>query len=174
MPPHQQQAFSLHELLVTLLLIGILMGIALPSFSAYIRHNQQAVLVNQLITILSHARTAAISGPSLITVCSGAAQCENGRFWTQQILTFRDANGDGRLDAEETVLRADTLPGNAAWAWSNFRVRPYISFKANGTTHSLNGTFTLCENNDPIDGVVISITGRARHAKPHELKDCVQ
>ena len=63
----RQRGFNLIELMVTVSLVAILMGIALPGMRDFIRNNRLSSGVNDILHSLTVARTEAIkrqNGPS--------------------------------------------------------------------------------------------------------------
>ena len=63
--------FTLLELLVTLLLLGIVAVMGLPSFQALGERTAQASEINRLQSAFSLARNTAISQRRQITLCPG-------------------------------------------------------------------------------------------------------
>lgn len=169
---YPQQAFSLIEALVTLALLSTLASIAIPSLSSTIQGSRQTTQTNQLIGALNYARSKAITNRGMVSLCAGNASCSNSTRWQQQILIFSDANRDGLLNPEDTLLVVVSLAENYSWNWSNFRNQNHMSYKPDGTTHSLNGTFTLCLQGQPTRAVAINTSGRARLATPSTINAC--
>lgn len=167
-----QGAFTLIELLVTIAILGVLLSIAVPNFGSLIERNQQTAAINDLLGALNHARGLAINRREPISLCAGVGTCNAAAKWEQNILIFSDPNRNGQLDAGEQLHRIVTLPDRHYWNWSNFRSRTFMSFKANGMTDSLNGTFTLCSGNEAIRRLVINITGRLRTESPENHNAC--
>jgi len=64
-----KEGFTLIELLITIAIVAILTGLALPSFQNFIRRNAVASEVNQLVGSLQTARTLALSGNFESGVC---------------------------------------------------------------------------------------------------------
>ncbi|WP_019339729.1 GspH/FimT family pseudopilin [Stutzerimonas stutzeri] len=166
------KAFTLIELLITIAALGTLLGIAVPSFSSLIERNQQTTTTHDLLTSLNHARGLAINRREPISLCAGGNSCEVSANWENGILIFSDPNRNGEFDAGERLHRVVTLPNRYRWNWSNFRSRTFMSFKANGTTNSLNGTFTLCSGSEAIQQLVINVTGRLRTRAPEDNSAC--
>lgn len=166
------RAFTLIELLITIAVLGVMLGIAVPGFGFLIERNQQTTATQELLTTLNHARGLAITRRELISLCAGIDSCSSSSNWERRMLVFSDPNQNGQLDAGEQLHRAVTLPDRYRWNWKNFRSKTFISFKANGTTDSLNGTYTLCDGNEAIQRLVINITGRLRTESPENHNAC--
>ncbi|KAA3597687.1 GspH/FimT family pseudopilin [Stenotrophomonas maltophilia] len=97
--------FTLIELMVTIAVVAVLAAIAFPSFQSTIRSSRVSSTNNEVLGLLSLARSEAIRSNRGGGVCgsSDGASCDGG--WSGGMLAFADANGDGALSAGETVLR---------------------------------------------------------------------
>lgn len=112
-----QQGFTLIELMVTVALVAILVGIAVPSFQGALNGNRLATSANELIASLQTARMEAIRRNRRVAVCMSAnanagqdATCASANVdgW----ITFVDLNADGDFDkASDTLLRNSSLSG---------------------------------------------------------------
>ncbi|MCY1287259.1 Type II transport protein GspH [compost metagenome] len=163
---------TLVELMLCLLIGGIVLGLALPSFSALLNSSTQAQLTNQLLGQLHYARGTAVLGKTTVALCAGQDRCSGSSNWQRQLLVFIDQNGNGQLDPAEKLLRQEPLRPDYSWQWSSFRHRSYVLFDSDGTTRALNGTFTLCENGTPLKQIVISVSGRPRTQSPSPDARC--
>ncbi|MGY0503795.1 GspH/FimT family pseudopilin [Luteimonas sp. e5] len=111
----QQAGFTLVELMVTIAVLAILVGIAMPSFRDTMRSNRLVSATNDLTSALALARTEAIRNTRGAGVCASTAgtACD-GSDWSNGWMVWGDANGNGSFDATDPVLRyfqgkADTL-----------------------------------------------------------------
>lgn len=172
MNPCSQRAFTLIELLTTIAILSVLLGIAVPSFASLIERNQQTAATHDLLAALNQARGLAITRRELVSLCAGINDCNASANWEQSIFIFSDPNQNGQFDAGEHLHRVVTLPDRYRWNWNNFRSRTFMTFKANGMTDSLNGTYTLCSGNEAIQRLVINITGRLRTESPENHNAC--
>lgn len=164
--------FTLVELLVTLAILAILLGIGVPAFDQAIASSHRLTCVNQLVGTLNFARSQAITRGRTISLCAGEQACNDSPRWSGRILIFLDANLNGQFDAGDDLLQVSELSTSLKWTWSNFRNQRHISFIPDGTTHSLNGTFTLCRDTNALRTVVINITGRVRLDLPADDSRC--
>lgn len=168
---YQQRAVGLVELLVILTLLAILMAIAVPNFSNHIQRTQQATHVNELLTALHFSRAEAVARRTTVSLCDGIDDC-GSRRWQNQLIIFADHNRNGRVDEGEPILRTLHIASTYSWHWSNFRAQNHISFKSNGMTHSLNGTFTLCREATAVRSIVVNVAGRTRLDTPNDNARC--
>lgn len=156
---------TLVELLFCLLIIGILLGLAMPSFISTVERSRETEAVNQLLGALHYARSTAVFGRRLTTLCSGTEQCEPSNRWQRNLLAFTDVNRNGQIDEGETLIRQEYIPEGYTWYWSSFRRQNHIQFESDGTTLALNGTFTLCDKEFAVHQVIVNLSGRARHQR---------
>src|SRR5215470_18454067 len=80
-PQHRRATggFTLVELLVTIVVLSILLGLAVPAFRTFMQNDQQWVQQNNLVLALNAARSEAIKQDSSVQVCSSSdgATCTN-------------------------------------------------------------------------------------------------
>jgi len=106
-----QRGFTIYELLITMLIIGIVLSIALPNFSGFTKNSRMTSVANDLHSSFQLARSEAARSKSNITICASsnpmdaAAAC--GGSFDDGWIIFVDLNGDlARAGPEENVLRA--------------------------------------------------------------------
>lgn len=107
------KGFTLIELMVTVSVLAILVGLALPDLRSFLVSNRLSSDVNGLIGLLNYARSEAIVRNQSVVVCpktNGAAiTCENTQFWGEfETQVFVDVNGNNQRDAADVLLK--TLP----------------------------------------------------------------
>lgn len=98
----QQRGFTLIELLITLMIAAIIAIIAVPAFAGFLARQQLAGDVNELISVLSFARSEAIKQrqPMLVTFlppdeCSAAEGVDGGSDQLQWCYRVeRDEDGE--------------------------------------------------------------------------------
>jgi type IV fimbrial biogenesis protein FimT len=111
MNPLKQHGFTLYELLITLLVIGIVLVIGVPDLGDFTRNGRITGTANDLHSSFMVARSEAARSKSNITICAsaaptGAALCDGGSF-DQGWIIFVDINGDlERAGVNENVLRS--------------------------------------------------------------------
>lgn len=117
--------FTLIELIVVLLVVGVLAGIAFPNFRPFIQNQRISAQANDLVTDLAFARSEAIKRAVPVTVCktlnpspaSGSPTCDSTATtpWTTGRIVFVDKanstvastdDGNGVIDnSNEEILR---------------------------------------------------------------------
>ncbi|QNH00440.1 GspH/FimT family pseudopilin [Pseudomonas sediminis] len=167
-----QNAFTLPETLIALTIAAIVLAFATPALSALLQQDRHTTEINQMHASLNYARGQAIQTRTMVSLCAGDDNCRDSRAWHGRILIFLDANRNGQLDEDEQLLKIVDIHPRHRWNWANFRQKSHMSFRPDGTTHSLNGTFTLCDKGIAIRGVVINITGRTMVNKSPDNDRC--
>ena len=100
--------FTLIEMLMTIAVAAILMGIAIPSFRYITNANRIASEINGLLGDLQLARAQAIKEGRTVTVCqsSNNTTCTNdSNNWQSGWIVFSDPTNVGVYDVGETYIR---------------------------------------------------------------------
>lgn len=111
MKSQYQNGFTLYELLVTMLIVGVVLTFGIPNLTAFSANSRVTATANDLLAALQLARSEAARARTNITVCASddsmtAAPTCNGTFDDGWII-FVDLNGDiARAGAGENVLKA--------------------------------------------------------------------
>ncbi|MBU6257181.1 MAG: GspH/FimT family pseudopilin [Burkholderiales bacterium] len=145
--------YTLIEFLVTLAVMVIVLGIAVPNFGAFIARNQVAGVKSAFAASLATARSeAARSGNQVLLVASagGAPGNEFGGGWDVYI----DNDNNGLVDAADTRVRHyEALP--AALTLSG---KALLVFSASGyLTPAANNVYRLCATDGSTAGYAISV-----------------
>lgn len=163
---HQQhRAFSLYELLLTLSLIAVLAGLALPAFAGIAARSRLHAEINALFHAVHLARKESIMRRRVVSLCPSAdgAACVDSSDWSPGWIMFANLDGDDppvRDPGEPMLERHD--------------VRPEVRITSNRRGFTLratekratNGTLVVCERAGrvPARALVVSYTGRPRVA----------
>jgi len=117
MKERTQSGFTLYELMITLLIVGVVLTFGMPNLTAFSQNSRITTTANDLHAAFQVARSEAARAKSNITICASdnsmtpGADCQGS--WEDGFIVFIDSNGDiARAGANETVLRAQ--PGIAA------------------------------------------------------------
>lgn len=112
-----QGGFTLYELLVTLLIVGVVLTLGIPNLTDFARNSRVTSTANDLHAAFHLARSESARAKTNITICASAdsmtdaADC--GGTWEQGYIVFIDDNADQQRNAvDETILRA--MPESAA------------------------------------------------------------
>lgn len=106
-----QSGFTLYELMVTLLIVGVVLSFGIPNMSAYTKNSRMTSTANDLHASFQLARSEASRAKTNITICASAnsmaADANCGGTWDQGYIVFIDDDGNLlRAGATETILRA--------------------------------------------------------------------
>ncbi len=101
---HIQQGFTLIEAMVTIAILAILLGIAVPSFDLLINRNRAQSTGKQLIAVLQYARAQAQIGHQPVRVTP-----QRSGDWTSELSVGRLRGGDlqGHREIELRRTRLD-------------------------------------------------------------------
>ena len=133
----QQHGFTLYELLITMLVIGVILAIGVPNMSEFSQNSRLTSTSNDLLSSFQLARSEAARAKTNITICASAnplaagATCDGGSFEDGWIV-FIDLNGDlNRAGAGENVLRSHPPVPSGVTVTTNGG-STYFSFAATG------------------------------------------
>ena len=118
------KGFTLMELLVTVVVIGVVLGLGVPNFMDFIRNNRMAAAANEMVSGIYAARSEAVKWQRLVTLCGSAnpmtaaptcGGAVNGGF----VVVVDDADGDGIdptdgnvvIDPGEQIILQRDAPG---------------------------------------------------------------
>lgn len=150
-PSFRQQAFSLIDLLYSLLLLSIFLAVAIPNMQLLVKRNEELSVREMLTAYLNDTRARAIISRREHTLCgsSDGLTCDGG--WASNWLVIA---GDGEL------IQRYRLMSSADLCWRGARDR--IEFHPNGTTLLGNGRFSLCRSDGAVWQLVLNRQGRLR------------
>lgn len=168
----EQSGITLIELMTVVSIVGILLGIGVPSLSTFIAKNRLLTTGNDLISALSFARSEAIKRGKPVSLCKRrageSAACDlSGRDWANGWLVFVDSDPLRPTPAE--VLRVyEALPRGYSLSFSAPRGASF-TFMASGQPISnfAGGTFRLCGSDGQGRNLIVNRAGRVRsHSVP--------
>ena len=172
----KNQGFTLYELLITLVLIGLISSVAIPSFSGTLARQRQHVEIDALFHAFHLARKESVMRRKVVSLCPSRdlQTCSPSRDWSTGWLMFENTDRDSppRIDPGEPIL-------------ARHAVLDQVRIDANRKGFTLratflratNGTFVVCDRENRIQAraLVVSYTGRprvARHTTKRELYSC--
>jgi type IV fimbrial biogenesis protein FimT len=168
--------FTLHDLLIALTILGILLGIAIPSLKNAVARVQSTSTRSAITATLFDAqRNATVVGREIVVCPAMAEQCIGGEDWSYGWIAFIDHDGDRlRSPGDQIVRREAELPAGVRLHGTNGR--PRIVYQPNGGSAGTNITFTLCDRRGPksAQALILSNAARLRHdrAKPAAAAAC--
>lgn len=157
--------FTLLELLITLSVAGILLGLAAPSFNGMLLDSQRTGVVNSFVHGIYLARSTAVTQGHTVAICRSmdGATCSNGTAdWQEGWIVFVNSDRDEppMRDENEQILSVQA-PWRGGTVTSNRR-----SYSFNPYQYAVNGTLVFCDRRGPAQAraVIINIGGRPRIA----------
>ncbi|MDZ7684295.1 MAG: GspH/FimT family pseudopilin [Gammaproteobacteria bacterium] len=160
-----QHGLTLLELMVVLVIAGIALSAAVPSFQGMIARNQVATRTNDLLLAINLARSEAIriSGGAFVAAVDGSdASDEFGPGWCVVLDTADCGAGD--------VIRTfEPLPGgNTFDAVEDVTSLEFDGLGALVDTGALPRQFDLCSDEAAGRRVFVSLIGRAKSHGPDD------
>jgi len=104
-----QMGFTILELMSTIAVLGILLGLGVPMFFEIINNNRTIAQANNLVSALNYARSEAVKRGDPVSVCSStdSSTCAADTDWSTGFIAFTDATGvAGTRDVGDVVLQA--------------------------------------------------------------------
>lgn len=150
----KQQGFTLIELMVTLIVLAIAIGIAIPNFSTWIKNNRIDSATRSLTSAFQLARSEAVSRQTVITVNSGGD-------WGDGLSIYTDSNptGNTAYNALEDTLIKDLDYSMDGITTTKTDDVLYISFTSTGLLNEDGNprVITICDDRGVAEGTAISI-----------------
>lgn len=164
---------TLVELLITLTIVSIVIGIAVPNFSSLVKTNALTAQTNYFTAAISLARSEAVKQDAQILMCvRNGSTCSNTANWEDGWIIFNDSDGNLDVNDGEAIRIFDSLP-------NGFSIRPddanltTLAFNSDGRASTIgnifSGTeFSLCDPSGSEDfarTLSMNIAGRIRLAE---------
>jgi len=101
-----QAGFTLYELLITVLVIGVILTFAVPNMQDFTRNSRMTSTANDMHAAFHLARSESSRAKSNITICPSADGASCGGTWEDGYIVFVDEDGDLTVDGgTDSVLR---------------------------------------------------------------------
>jgi type IV fimbrial biogenesis protein FimT len=161
----RNRGFTLYELLMTLGLAALLLTIGIPSFSAALARNRQAIEINALFHALHLARKESIMRRKVVSLCPSRddSTCNPDTDWSSGWILFENTDRDSppQIDPGELVLRSHRVADSTRIRANRRGFTLRATFQ-----RATNGTFVVCDAKNGIrpKGLIVSYTGRPRVA----------
>jgi len=166
--------FSLMELMIALTVASILLGLAVPNLTQFMKNNKLTSGANDFMSSLQRARTESVKRQANVVVCETADPtaanpvCGAGQAW----IVFQDTNGNwvsNGVATEPVIERHPALDSTVTIKFDGSAGYPIVAFNPTGFA-SPTGPVTPTRNVVICDSrgtayaraVLISPTGRAR------------
>lgn len=168
--------FTLLDLIIAMTILGVLMGIVIPTLKDAVARTHAASTRSAITTTLFDAlRHATVLGREIVVCPASASQCAGGIDWSPGWIAFIDADGNRLHSPDEQIVRQqEKLPAGVRLHGTIGRQR--IVYQPNGGNGGSNITFTLCDRRGPkhAQALILSNGGRLRseRAAPGAAATC--
>jgi len=164
-----QTGLTLIELLIVIAVIGVLLGIALPSYNGYMEAARSSAAKSSLLASLTTtaSRAALASSHAVLCASEDGRACSGKLNWSRGWIGFLDHNGNRARDPDELQFVTEgPLDGDVRLHSTKGRTR--IVFQPNGGNAGSNVTFTLCDGRGEARAqtLVINNAGGMRYGTP--------
>jgi len=181
----KQTGFTLIELMFTIVVLAVLLGIGVPNFRDFVRNSRMTSAANDLLADLNLARSEAVKRRVPVTLCkstdgTSCSDTSDSTPFRRWIVFVDDANpaaasttndGNGAVETGETVLKDTSISGAIPTAANTGRRVIYLpsGFPVSDATNGLSrvlfcdsrGTAITAGGQTAARGVAVSATGRA-------------
>ncbi len=168
MTPRRNAGFTLIELMIAITIAGVLLGIALPAYSAAKAAAQTQTLRDALLGALLESRNAAVlyENDTILCPSSDGLYCAESFEWQHGFIAAIDLNNNERVDDADRRLLYRRETKDVRLLTSSGRKR--IQFQPNGSNAGSNATFTFCDGRGPTRAIslVMNNRGDLREARP--------
>ena len=179
----RNRGFTLVEMMTVLVIMGIGLALAAPSFTAYQRNAELTSTANALLSSMSVAR-----GEALKTSLFTYVQPNTAGNWASGWIAYADTNGNAAYDAgTDTLLDshgplAGTVTVVTSASINGFADNngdQYVSYNGSGFPRTKGAGFTggalqfeIAEHTDTKRLIVLNLTGRSRVCNPDKDTTC--
>ncbi len=103
------KGFTMVELIIVVVIIGILATIGFPSFQSFIANQQLTTTANNLQAFIQVARSESVKKSEYVVICPSADQtsCASSSSWTPSWIMFEDLDKNGDLDTDDKILKVE-------------------------------------------------------------------
>jgi len=168
-----QRGFTLVELMYTIAVAAIVLGIGIPAFTETIRAGRMTTSVNTAVTAMHIARSEAVKRRARVTLCRSTTEAAPACDATGAgYMVFVNTADDQSFDDGDTLVKAGPwLPDGLTVQYDG--LPSYVSYTASGFTRAIGGgtlagNVVVCDDRGNRAARVISLTATGRpQARAH-------
>lgn len=127
----KQRGFTLIELMVTIVVLGIAMGIALPNYLELMQRQKVAAAADEVENLFNLSRTEAVKRSARVSICASDDGATCGDDWSLGILVFRDF---AALDAATAPIITQSGVSDIIAYWKGDKTKLELRAWLNGST----------------------------------------
>ena len=167
-----QIGFTLIELIFVVAIGGVLLTVAVPSFSEIVKENRLTTQTNDLVADVNLARTEAVARGVQVILCRSAnstaasAVCSGtSNTWSTGWLMYADDDGSGDFEiANDTLIRIGQPSDSTITIITNAAGDADLQYNADGTTNQGGGTtiFAICDERLATNGRQLNVNTMGR------------
>jgi type IV fimbrial biogenesis protein FimT len=145
----RSSGFTMLELVIVIAIVGVLIGLGVPSFKYVTTANRIASEVNGLLGDMQFARAEAIKEGQTVVVCvsSNGTSCSTNP-WNNGWIVCSDPANDGSCDAGEPIYRVQK-PFTSTDTFIASGNTDVLTFNRDGFAVGLAGVVTIALHNAP-------------------------
>ena len=168
------RGLTLIELVVTLAVASVLLGIGVPSFQKLQRSMRAASAIHLVTTALATARISAVTRRMPVSVCPSldGERCHGTTAWENGWIVFADPKRHTQPASSDAILhRFDPL--RRGMALRSTAGRTLIRYHPSGMASGSNLSIRLCSTQEQrhLGSVIVNNAGRARTER-HDNTAC--
>lgn len=175
----KSQGFTLIELMVTLTVAAIVIGLAAPSFNGLIQRSRSTGEFNRFLGDIVFARSEAVKRSQAVVMCPTIDQSScSGTNWDGGWLAFVDLDNDQTVDladGEEIVRVGMSTKGNVDIASTDFVSSGSLSFSGDGKLEdgvaADIGRFVFCDDSGAQSAKGLTFSPFGQHRQMRDTDD---
>ena len=159
-----QRGLSLIELIVTMAIAAIVLGVGVPTFGNVMADNGMATNANRFVSSINLARSSAVRFQRNAIICASSnynattPTCDTGTDWSDGWIVYVDKDRDGAVDADEVQSVFEPMSDNVTFASGTVAS---FTYDARGFVNN-GDNLTLCDNRTGEMGRQVRINAAGR------------
>lgn len=188
------KGFTLIELIVTMAVAVVLLGVAVPSFVEVLKDGRISSGTTCLSLSLYAARSEAVKRSADVSVCPLGSANQCGSDWTNGVLVFTEGDtgtyaptldmATAAVDPGSVIVRSCpafhedfsiTAVGSSDRTVGTAESREFIRFGRDGSSNWNLGYFAVCDDREATDwkGINVGLSGDIKPARMHADEDAL-